>query len=152
MFENPGSKTQHKKIKTVSAATENISILLIHNYQGKPSLHFYHRAHTKIYEENWDWVTLLNRRMRERHWLVSNTRFRAGWAPPPASGAGGRVCLAGFGSSEETHSLGLILHSENRADLVCPVATVCHRSESLWQQGQRQGQRTSLLLRSSLEP
>lgn len=32
MFENPGSKKQHKKNQTVSAATENTGILLIKNY------------------------------------------------------------------------------------------------------------------------
>lgn len=152
MFENPGSKKQHKKIKTVSAATENIGNLLIQSYWGKLSLHFYHRPHTQKREEfrlsytaqrEGEGETLAGVKHQVKRGLGSTTCF---WS----SSRRRKSYLAGFGSPEEKHSFDSILHSENNRGWFCvscdtwtSATTVCHwsqvyllSSESLWQQGQ----------------
>lgn len=83
--------------------------------------------------------------MRERHWLVSNTRLREGRAPPPASGAGAegsRVTLLALGhQKKKTHSFDLILHSKNNRGWFCmscdtwtSTTTVCHWSQGVFTQ------------------
>lgn len=142
MFENPGSKKQHKKIKTVSAATENTGILLIKNYWGKLSI-FYHRSCTQK-EENLDGVTLLKGRVTERRWLVSKTRLREGQAPPPASGAGaegGRVTLLPLGHQKKNVVLTRFCTVKTTdidfcasCDTWISATTVCHGSQGVFTQ------------------
>lgn len=144
MFENPGSKRQHKKMKTVSAATENIGILLIQNYCGKLSLHFYHRSHTHTKKkENFDWVILLKGRVRDTLAGVQHQVKRQPGSTTCFKSRRQQDYIAGFGSSEEKIrcSCDLILPSESNrgwfwvsCDTWTSVTTVCHWSQGVFTQ------------------